>query len=73
MTELPRRKPTAMDVLSAHVEARGERVESMDEANAAYMATNLDMEAVMALAAPPPRTVPGMHVEAEPNRPSPSF
>ncbi len=53
MLDLPRTKPTAWDVLHAHAAARGTLVSRMDEADVAYMATTLDMEALQSLVAMP--------------------
>lgn len=47
--DLPNTKPTALDVLSAHVAARGTRVDDPADAERTYSRDGLDLEEVMAL------------------------
>lgn len=53
--ELPQTKPTAWDVLAAHVAARGELVDDPARADVAHMAANIDIEWVGSLTAMPSR------------------
>lgn len=50
LMEMPLRKPTAWDVLELHAAARGAIVESLDESDVAWSASNIDIEWVASLA-----------------------
>jgi hypothetical protein len=60
-------KPTAWDILHAHVTARGQLVDDIEGAELAYMASTVDLEAVLALTAVPPRDTRPSATEISPS------